>query len=244
MVDEVREYSTIAEPSELVIPRGGDVPYHMRFTRDPQLISRFWKLRDKLYRSDPRFEGFRFFSYDEAENYLDPDDQMLIIHDEHRCYGGACLRISTPRKPIMLDMEKDISTGTGQWYFSLQEQLPDMQLDKYAYAEFNRIVVEPALRTGSLTKKIFEAIRDRCLEYRVRYIFGSSDLVRARYYKRLYMQLGLAGGVLENIDIPMHKDYEGHKMYLFYGDTKPFYTVDADPEAKRLLQPADSFEFY
>ena len=59
-----------------------DIRYEMRFTRDQDLIAEYRQLRMRLYGIDRRFVGFREFSDTAAENYEDPDDQMLILHDE------------------------------------------------------------------------------------------------------------------------------------------------------------------
>src|SRR5436309_2377054 len=123
----------------------GDTDYAVRFTRDPDLIGQYKLLRKELYAIDPRFVGFRLFNEIGAENYEDPDDQMLILYNGNRCYGGACLRVSTPQHPVVLDLENDILPDTGKYYFSLRERFPEMELGQFAYAEFNRIVLHPSL---------------------------------------------------------------------------------------------------
>ena len=84
-----------------------------------------------------------------------PTIRCLFMHDDNRVYGGACLRISTPQHPIILNSEQDILPPAGKFYFSLREHLPEMELDKYAYSEFVRIVIDPCLRKGVAIKELY-----------------------------------------------------------------------------------------
>ena len=47
--------------------------------RDPALINQYKLLRMKLYGIDERFVGFRLFNSIGAEDYDDPDNQMILI---------------------------------------------------------------------------------------------------------------------------------------------------------------------
>lgn len=245
-VKSTQDHSDTAEaaaPVHKVIPTGHaveDVKYEMFFTADPKLIADYWALREKLYGIDPRFVGFRIFSETDKEDYKTPGNHMLILHDGKRCYGGAFLRISTPKHPILMDIEQDILPPKGKFYFSLRENLPEIELDKYAYAEFTRMVLDPCLRTGEVTRKMFKAMLNRCIEYRVRYMFGIGDKVRTRFYRQIYINMGVKGGIHDGIDIPMRAEYEGLKMYLLHGDMKAFHVRLDDPEATRMLTPVES----
>lgn len=195
-----------------------DTRYQMRFTRNKKLIADYARLRKRLYASDPRFVGFRIFNDAGAEDYADPNDQMLILHDGRRCLGGACLRISTPEDPVILDLEQDILPSAGKFYFSLRENLPDLELHRHAYAEFNRIVLDPSLRKGEATRRIFQAVLERCIQFRVRYMFGIGDKVRTRLYRQVYHSIGLDSRIRDDVNIPIRREYEGKKMYLLAGD--------------------------
>jgi hypothetical protein len=221
-----------------------DVEYKMKFTRDRHLITQYRELREKLYGIDPRFVGFRIFNQLGAEFYEDPDDQMLIIYDGDRCYGGACLRISTPKHPVILDLEQDIMPPSGKFYFSLREHMPEQELTHYAYAEFNRIVLDPCLRRGEATRGMFQAVLNRCLDYRVRYLFGIGDKVRTRLYRQIYRNMGLQPSIREDVDIPMREEYEGLKMYLLWADLKDLHTAAKNVGTSGLLEPPSKFEFY
>jgi len=210
----------------------------MRFTRDKELIAGYKKLREDLYKIDPRFVGFRIFGEEQAENYEDPDDHMLIMHDGERCYGGACLRISTPERPVVLDLEHDILAPPGKDRFSLREYFSKLDLGKYSYAEFDRIVVDPSLRSGDAARRIFHAVLERCIEYRVRYITGIGDKVRIRLYRQIYHSFGLDCVVPNDLDIPMRPEFEGKKLYLICWDTEKFYSDNT-----ALLSPRSDFQF-
>lgn len=233
---------SIAQGQKLSVELG-ETEYDMRFTRNLDLIAQYKLLRHELYKIDPRFVGFRFFNEISAEDYEDPDHQMLILYNGNRCYGGACLRISTPKHPVVLDLENDILPTSGKYYFSLRERFPEMELDKYAYAEFNRIVLHPSLRKGEATRRIFQAVLDRCVQNRVRYMFGIGDRVRVRLYRQIYHNAGMECRVRDDVDIPMRTEYEGMKMQLLWGDMKKFHATPADPDAGCLLNPISDFSF-
>jgi hypothetical protein len=63
----------------------------IKFTNDKELITRYKQLRKELYRVDPKFVGFREFTYTGAEDYDDTDNQMLILYDSNDVYGGVSL---------------------------------------------------------------------------------------------------------------------------------------------------------
>ncbi len=240
MIEDTKTSS--ATPLTAMNMGSAGIAYEMRFTRDPDLIGQYKRLRETLYERDRRFQGFRKFTQIGAENYEDPDHQMLILHNGNRCYGGACLRMSTPSQPTILDLENDILPDHGRYYFSLRERFPEMELDRYAYAEFNRIALHPALRKGEATRRIFRAVLDRCIDYRVRYLFGIGDQVRIRLYRQIYTSVGMECRIRDDVDIPIRDEYEGLKMHLLWGDMKRFHSTESDPEAKFLLEPRKGFE--
>lgn len=220
-----------------------DVEYEMCFTRNKDLISQYKLLRKQLYETDHRFVGFRIFKESDAEDYEDLDNHMLILFNGNECYGGACLRISTPEKRVTLDLENDIVLATDKKIFSLREHFPEMELEKYAYAELSRVVIHPSLRKGKATRGIFQAILRRCIDYRVRYLVGIGDKVRTRLYKQIYHAMGLDAYVRDDVDICLLEEYEGLKMYLLVGDMKPFHMASNDTEAKVLLKPRTDYEY-
>jgi hypothetical protein len=222
---------------------GEQIHYEMRFTRNQELIAQYKHLRKQLYSIDPRFVGFRIFNEIHAEDYEDQDDQMLILYNGDQCYGGACLRISTPTKPVILDLENDILPAQGKDSFSLKDSCQEMELNHYSYAEFNRIVLHPALRKGVATKNIFQAVLNRCLEYRIRYMFGIGDKTRTRLYRQVYKGLGLDSHICDNVDIPLKEEYEGIKMYLLAADLKKFYATPDINDTDILLNPITTYKF-
>ncbi len=224
-------------------PTTTEFGYELSFTRDQDLINKYKQLRHELYVSDERFVGFREFSYPEAEDYEDPDNQMLIVHNNGAVYGGVALRISTPKHPITMNLEQDIIPPEGTLCFSLKDQFPDFELSDYAYAEFDDIALHPDLREGKYVRMIFKNLLNRCIDYRVRYMFGVGDKVRTRLYRQIYINMGVEGGVHPTLDIPMRREYEGKKRYIVYGDTKKFHVLPHDPNAKRLLFPLGDYDF-
>lgn len=218
----------------------GDILYEASFTRDPALINQYKLLRNELYGIDERFVGFRIFNNIGAEEYDDLNHQMILLRNGNRCYGGVCLQISTPKHPVILDLENDILPDPGKYYFSLRERLPELELDKYAYAECSRMALHPALRTKEATRRILKAVLEQCIRHRVRYLFGIGNLPRLRFYKQVYATLGQEGYIEKNINIPMRPEYEGIKMHLLCGDLKHFYVTKDDPEATKLLEPRSS----
>jgi hypothetical protein len=240
MIDSMESSRVVPTPTPQDLE---DIRYEMRFTRDEDLIAEYRQLRKRLYGIDRRFVGFREFSDTAAENYEDPDDQMLILHDENQVYGGACLRISTPQHPIILNSEQDIMSPSGKFYYSLREHLPQMELDKYAYSEFVRIVIDPRLRKGVAVRELYRAALERCIDYRVRYMFGIADKIRTRLYRQIYRSAGMEGSTI-SMNIPMRAEYEGVEMDLIFVDMKNRFATPEDPDASCLREPREDFEFY
>ena len=218
-----------------------DLGYEMRFTRNKELIAEYKYLRKRLYGIDRRFIGFREFTPRQPRITRIPTTRCSFSMRVTGSVAGL-VRISTPKHPVILDLEQDILPSGGEYYFSLPRHLPELGLDKYAYAEFNRIVLHPALRKGEAARRMFQAVLDRCIRYRVRDLFGIGDKVRTRLYKQIYNRFGLPA-IPNGVDIPMREQYEGVKMYLIYGDMKRFHAAPSDPDAAGLLQPCEDYQF-
>ena len=248
MTDNVKQYSPVRKlvhaAPQVILDAPEAINYEMHFTRDKELIAEYKNLRKQLYGIDPHFVGFRALTDDYIENCEDDDNQMLIIHDGKRVYGGASLRISTPKKPVMLYLEQDVAPPKGKFYFSLREDMPELELDKYACAEFDELVLHPSIRNGDHIKAVCQAVLDRCIDHRVRYMFGSGDKVRSRLYIRVYRSLSLKADIHKGLDIPLRPEHENIKRYVLFGDMKNFHAVPSDPDATSLLQPIEEYEFY
>lgn len=244
MVEDVKNVTDILSPATRIAEEQSDILYEAIVTRDPALINQYKLLREGLYGIDERFVGFRIFNSIGAEYYDDPDCHMILLRNGNRCYGGVCMRISTPKSPIILDLENDILPDPGKYYFSLRERLPQLELNKYAYAECSRMALHPSLRTKEATRRILKVVLEECIKYRVRYLFGIGNMARLRFYKQLYASLGLPGYIEDSINIPMRPEYEGIKMHLLCGDMKRFHVTAADPDAQGLLEPINGIQYY
>jgi hypothetical protein len=244
MIDDTTQVKTSPQPLKRIAEEQGEILYEAQVTRDPALINQYRLLRKKLYGIDVRFVGFRIFNSIGAEDYDDPDNQMILIANGNRCYGGMSLRISTPKQPVILDLENDILPHPGEYYFALRERLPELELYKYAYAECSRMALHPAIRTREATRRVLRTVIAQCKARRARYLFIIGDITRLRFYKQIGMSLGLPGHLVEHIDIPMRPEYEGIKMHLLCGDMKHFHVTPEDPEARCLLEPIDDYEPY
>jgi hypothetical protein len=235
---------TRAAITESVVSRRlivGGLPLTMRFTRNKGLLQQLKTLRESLYGIDERFVGFRIFQDDEtSEPEEDAADQIVVVHDDAgKVYGGACLRVATPEHPIMMCSELDVLPAEGKFYYSFREDLPHLELDKYAYAEAVRFVIEPSLRTGVVGQAMRLMIAERCIKHRIRYVFCVGDRGRARFYKQVCRTYGEG----HFWDIAMREEFEGVAMQLICGDCRPFWQTPEDPEAMSLLSPNIHFEF-
>lgn len=242
MMEELKQSVT---PITHIADEQGEILYEAKLTNDPALINQYRLLRKKLYGIDERFVGFRLFNSIGAEDYDDADNQMILITNGNRCYGGVSLRVSTPQQPVILDLENDILPHPGEYYFSLRERLPAMELDRYAYAECSRMTLHPSIRSREATRRLLKAVLEQCIAQRARYIFAISSMARLRFYKQIYASLGQDGYIPEGIDIPMRPEYEGLKMYLSCGDMQSFHITAEDQYAQSLLRPSgDQYSVY
>ena len=155
----------------------------------------------------------------------------------NKVYGGACLRISIPKHPVILDLEQDILPPGGKYYFSLPKHFRNWNWTNTPTRSSTASCCILRLRKGEATRRMFQAVLDRCIQYRVRYMFGIGDKVRTRLYKQIYNSFGLPA-IPNGVDIPMREQYEGIKMYLIYGDMKRFHAMPSDPDADRLAATA------
>ncbi len=223
----------LAAPSEDARKNG----LKLGFTHDRSMLRKYRDFREALYEKDSRFVGFRIVGDDESGDGDDPDDQMLILERDGECYGGLCLRVSTPQRRVVLHLEHDILPSSGKERFFLHEQFPEYELDKCAYAELGRTVIHPSLRSPALLKRIFKEAMERCMSYRVSYLFGMGDRARTRIYKQIHSNFGVHVTIPENFDIPMREEFEGVKMYLLCGDMKHLVSATSNAAAQTPAKP-------
>lgn len=206
------------------------------FTRDKLLLSKYKELKETLSAKDRRLIGFR--ELNEALPLIpsDSNDLMLIIHNENTVYGGACLRISTPDYPVILNLEQDILPTPGKFYFSIKESCPHLALDRYAYSEFDEIILHPSLRGGKYVRMIFKMMLEYCAKEEVRYMFAVSDNVRARLYSQVWNSLGINISVADCIDIPLKPEHENLKRRLLYGDMIKFFSSETTISGQPIVE--------
>lgn len=221
-----------------------DIRYEVSLTRDPSLVAQYKALQKKLRKVDERFVGFRIPSAALQDDYEDPNDQFLLLNDGINVQGGISMRVSTPKNPVILNLEQEIPLPDGKFFFSLRESLPEMELNRYAHAEFDDLVLHPSFRTKENLKMILQAGLEYCIDYRIRYMFSVADMVRARLYSHIYSSFNIEYKVLDAIDIPVCPEHESRKRYILYADTRNFHTVPSDPEASNLLNPIENYIFY
>ncbi len=197
--------------------------YTVRATRNREHLEQFKSLLRDLYVSDERMAGFRDDPLTNDEHYSDPDNHTILVIQNNRIVGGACLRISSPEYPIILHLETDILPLGGKFYFSLREHFPMLELDQYVYAECNDIALHPDFRNGEILRSLLGAVAEYCNKYHVRYLFGLSTAARLRTYKSIFASLGESHSTIcHQLDIPMKQKYEGQKMHLLCGESKSF----------------------
>jgi len=193
------------------------------FTYDASLIKKFITLRQKLYKEDKRFIGYRL---NIKENYLNKNHSMLLLNEGSECIGGAGFTIHEPGSDTLLPLEQciieELEKKEDKARYCLQNLLSQYELKDKRYAEFNRIVISPRFRNGELTKIIFNKILEKAVELKVDYLFGLADALRSRYYKGLYKRLGLSVNIHYDTKLPTLNNFEEIPMYINSLDLRSF----------------------
>lgn len=198
----------------------GNVPSQQRseityeFTDDKVWLEKYSVLRRSLYEADPKFKGFRDFSYSGYEDYKEPGSAMLVGKSGKRCAGGGRLTICSPGSGILLPLERDVVPPPGKEFYRLKDQFPELNLEQVKYCEFNRIVINPFYRYSDCMEQLFRHIFYAAKLQGVKYLFGFGDFARGRVYRTLVYKIFKIKGIFLDSDVPIKEDYEGVKMRL------------------------------
>lgn len=140
------------------------MPIIFEITTDQTLLQQYYRLREVAFREEIGISDF-----DGSEEPADRKGDIFVAHQGGRCIGG--IRIS-PRR--------------------LQEtEYSELDLESRECCYWERLVLDPAVRTGQLAKDFCSHLTDvsRALGYD--HGLMVSSLRNARYYRRCYSAAGV-----------------------------------------------------
>ncbi|NDF12086.1 MAG: hypothetical protein EB060_04630 [Proteobacteria bacterium] len=225
--------SKILQPTAAFIPLDVNASAEFIYTKDEDLLNRFFELRRESYLTDKDMQGHFNAGRPDILDYK--SEQLLAIktnaEQRSEVIGGARMTCCFPEHPLMLPMETE--------EFSYKKLFPQYHLEENAYAEATRLVLAPAYRLSmkhqqQFSKDLLLRLYARCVELGVRYAFVVSTEKRCRLYQQLAKQLGCDVEFRWDIEIRMPK-YDNVPMYVIVIDVnkQPMYE-----KIKRSLRSA------
>ena len=158
-----------------------------KITRDSQVLSQYYQLREQCFRSDLGLSGF-----DGSEDEQDRRSRILVALQGGRCVGGV--RISTR--------------------VTLVSQLQQLGLDKERCCMWERFAIAPAMRTlgvfRDFSSYLVSASRDSGYENAM----VLSSLPNARFYRRCHSALGVSFKIHRHVPHCAQGSFSGLEHYL------------------------------
>jgi hypothetical protein len=140
------------------------LPIEFKISRDPQLLSQYYALREQCFRKELKLPDF-----DGSEEESDRQGQIFLAVQDGRCVGGA--RISSR--------------------LVAQEYHHELDLQPETSCVWERSILDPTIRTTKIFRDFCYHLVEssRMLGYRHALIFSS--LLNARFYRQCHAAMGI-----------------------------------------------------
>lgn len=185
------------------------VDFFYKDTSHP-LVQQYFHLREKIF-----IDKWNLKNFYGLEDEYDIQSQILVLHREGLCLGGARLFIKEEGNNSFLPMETH--------EFVLAELLPELDLANVKYGELSRVVLSEELQMNNYSAHIYRNIAKKALDCGVRYIFAVAPLLQARKSRMVCHSEGIWIENRADIKIPELQTYEGIAMRLSIVDLEKEY---------------------
>lgn len=103
-----------------------DIEYNFFYKQtEHPLVQEYFSLRTKCF-----VKKWNLKNFSGVEDEYDRNAHILILHKNGKCLGGGRVILKKVYENLLLPMETNS--------FQLAEKLPDLNLEKYSYAELSR----------------------------------------------------------------------------------------------------------
>lgn len=192
-----------------------------KFTTNKKYLRQYYRLRKMIYEIDL---GIPLSSFSDS---FDSISHTLVVRLKEKCVGGCRLTVCEAGSNRLLPSESE--------EFRLKNLAPELELDKYSYAEYSRLILLPDYRDGKVSEKIYKQLNRKARQLGVRYVFVIAQKSHARLYISSYRRLGYKVKMLSNVNIPknINDRYNGVAECIIMMDMSSRYqtAVAAQPEA-------------
>jgi hypothetical protein len=165
------------------------------FTKSPELLKQYYKIREECYREDLGLEKFSG-----AEDESDRIGYIAVARAGEKVIGGAKLIIATPNSGIALPLEAD--------HFMVRDLMPELNGDKVSFCEITRFAIIPSFRIGGeVFSKLTEMILTKAKNDGCHYQLSVAPLAQARTYRMISKKLGFSPVIRTDIEVPYKPIY-------------------------------------
>ncbi|PIR37480.1 MAG: hypothetical protein COV35_10340 [Alphaproteobacteria bacterium CG11_big_fil_rev_8_21_14_0_20_39_49] len=166
------------------------------------LVQKYFSLRESAF-----IDQWNLKKFSGKEDKYDKDATIIIMHKHNVCLGGGRLIIHNIGSDTKLPAETD--------GFSLDEQLPELNLAQHKYGELSRIAISNEYRNGLYSAEMYRRLIDvKARDLDIDYLFCVTKMQLARASRISLKKLNLPFEIKPKIKVPDLPTYEGHKMVL------------------------------
>ncbi len=185
------------------------------YTRNPDLLEQYFRLREDCYRKD-----WNLAVFSGAEDEHDQQGHILIVRQGDKVIGGGRVVFRYNFSPLKLPMETDS--------FLLHQQVPEMGKGEKLIGEIGRIAVLPEYRGYKLTNIVFYLLAKSQL-CGCHYLTTVAPVEQAVRYTKIADKFGMKISTMESIPVAAHPYYNNIEMRLLIID------ISALPDCSYLL---------
>jgi len=159
-------------------------------TTDPTLFAEYCELRNRVFRHHYPHLPSDFGRPDMIDRH-----SHIVVGYDYRVVAGGRITISRPESPQPLPMEE---AG-----LRLADRVPEFLLDRESYAEFSRVVVDPAYATGrQCSLGLIQALAHTAAGFGIDLVFSICPDPQVRWNAANSRKCGVTFHTFPEIEIP------------------------------------------
>lgn len=175
----------------VVVNKSPDKEVSLFFTKDPVLLNQYYKLREKIYRDELKYEV-----YDGSENEYDRKGHIIVAVSDGEVVAGARVNFADE---IGLLPHEDLKKG---FTFKKSAEICKINLMNKGYSEVSAFIIKNGFRSG-LLPKISESIVSFCRDRKNTFVFAVADMLHNRKYRANFKKIGIDSEIITKVIVPV-----------------------------------------
>jgi ribosomal protein S18 acetylase RimI-like enzyme len=182
-----------------------DDSFKFTFTKDKELLHKYYYMRTEAFRS-----VWNLKECDQMTDDFDKISDALVVTKGEKCIAGGRLIIHKAFSSQSLTFETED--------FKVQKLFSDKHLNIRTYGEISRFAISEQYRSPEICSEMLRFLAERGRRYGCSCFIVVSPIQSARFFKRIYEDIGYPCKIYKDIELPEKDSYENIRMNLMFID--------------------------